>query len=139
MVTNFALFFCHQILGVLKTHVYSDENSNYAWLLLALVSGHVHLEDAQFVIDYFNTSIHTPEGVGLYTLLQVLRVLFASVSQLQDEQKKVLQKDLLSLVKRFTVPPELISTSIDICAIISQIEATPKGMTSVLSPLEVSR
>ena len=120
-----------KILKVLKSHVYSEENSNFAWLLLALVSGHVHLEDPQFVMDYFNDSIHTPEGVGLYTLLQVLRVLFASVSQLADDQKQALQHDLITLVRRFSIPPELISTAVDICTIISQLEATPKKSSNL--------
>ena len=98
------------ILELLKSHV--EENSqysNYGWLLLALVSGHVplkvmywlherfissawivyiirnciicfhkqsYLQDPQFVMEYFNNSIHTPEGVGLYTLLQVSKQLW---------------------------------------------------------------
>ena len=130
-----------QVVVALKSHVYENsENADFAWLLLALVSGHVRMDDPGFVMDYFNTSIHTPEGVGLYTLLQVLRVLFASVSQLEDEQKAVLQTDLLLLVKRFSVPPELISTSIDICATISQLQATkattPAAAAAQLSPVK---
>lgn len=54
----------------LKSHI-DTENSNAAWLLMALVTGHVPLQDPQYVMEYFNNSIHTPEGVGLYTLLQV--------------------------------------------------------------------
>ena len=37
--------------------------------------------------------------MGLYTLLQVLRVLFASVSHLHSNQRLSLQKDLVELVK----------------------------------------
>ena len=70
-------------------------------------------------MEYFNNSIHTPEGVGLYTLLQVLRVLLASVSNLDAEHRKSLQSDLVTLVKRFSIPPELISTAIDIATIVS--------------------
>ena len=112
------------------------------------------LQDPQFVMEYFNNSIHTPEGVGLYTLLQVskiwliqrcwgesfisniehlstfkyflhqvLRVLFASVSYLSTEQRKSLHKDLIMLVKKFSIPPELISTSVDICTVISSLDA----------------
>ena len=33
-------------------------------------------------MDYFMEAIVNPEGVGLYTLLQVLKALFASVSSL---------------------------------------------------------
>merc|ERR1712223_2020805 len=112
------------ILELLKTHVEAkSQYSNYAWLLLALVSGHVPLKDPQFVMEYFNNSIHTPEGVGLYTLLQVLRVLFASVSYLSVEQRKSLHKDLIMLVKKFSIPPELISSSVDICTVISSLDA----------------
>ena len=62
-----------RLIKVLKSHVEDGEaeNMDFAWLLLALVSGHVHLEDPHFVMDYFNLTIHAPEGVGLYTLLQV--------------------------------------------------------------------
>ena len=74
-------------------------------------------------MEYFNNSIHTPEGVGLYTLLQVLRVLLASVSKLKEENRFSLQKDLLALVKRFMIPPELISASVDIAAIVSWLES----------------
>ena len=49
----------------------NTENGNAAWLLFSLVTPHLPLPDPHFVMDYFNTSIHTPEGVGLYTLLQV--------------------------------------------------------------------
>jgi hypothetical protein len=55
---------------VIKSHVNTD-NSNAAWLLLSLITPHIPLRDPHFVMEYFNTSIHTPEGVGLYTLLQV--------------------------------------------------------------------
>lgn len=110
------------LLKLLKSHIHT-ENGNAAWLLLALVSGHVPLQDPQYVMDYFNTSIHTPEGVGLYTLLQVLRVLLASVAQLPKDQKTILQKDLVTLVQRFSIPPELISTAVDIATIISWLES----------------
>ena len=92
-------------------------------------------------MDFFNNSIHTPEGVGLYTLLQVLRVLLASVSQLDAEDRKSLQKDLVALVRRFLIPPELISTAIDIATLVSWLESggsrgnvpTPKKIASTSS------
>ena len=126
------------LLRSLKSHI-DTENSNSAWLLMALVTGHVPLQDPKYVMEYFNHSIHTPEGVGLYTLLQVLRVLLASVSKLNQEHRKSLHKDLLTLVTRFTIPPELISTAMDIATIVSWLEsggdrniisaATPKKLT----------
>ena len=87
------------------------------------VQGFFSISDPQYVMEYFNNSIHTPEGVGLYTLLQVLRVLLASVSKLKEDNRISLQKDLLALVKRFMIPPELISTSVDIAAIVSWLES----------------
>ncbi len=65
--------------------------------------------------------------VGLYTLLHVLRVLFASVIRLSVDEQKQLQQDLVLLVTRFAVPPELISTAIDIATVVSDIEATEPG------------
>lgn len=61
--------------------------------------------------------------MGLYTLLQVLRVLFASVIRLSRDEQKLLQKDLILLVQRFAIPPELISTAVDIATVVSSIEA----------------
>ena len=91
---------------------------------IPLNSDNVPVTKDIFLQEYFNSSIHTPEGVGLYTLLQVLRVLFASVSRLPEEQIASLKHDLIQLVGRFSVPPELISTSIDICTTISKLEAS---------------
>ena len=122
------------MLKVLKTHV-GTENANSAWLLLAQITGHVPLQDPQYVMDFFNNSIHTPEGVGLYTLLQVLRVLLASVSKLDRASRKSLQKDLLTLVERFAIPPELISTAVDIATIVSWLEAGG-GNEAYKSPLK---
>lgn len=52
------------IMGTLKTHV-NTENNESTWLLLSLISAHVPLPDPHFVMEYFNTSIHTPEGVSI--------------------------------------------------------------------------
>ncbi len=106
----------------LKSHI-DTENSNAAWLLFTLVTPHVPLIDPHFVMEYFRNSIHTPEGVGLYTLLQVLRVLYSSVVRLTREEQKLLQRDLVLLVSRFAVPPELIPTSVDIATVVSSLEA----------------
>ncbi|TRY62148.1 hypothetical protein TCAL_11306, partial [Tigriopus californicus] len=110
------------VIIVLKTHVHT-ENNDLAWLLLSLISAHVSIADPHFVMEYFNTSIHTPEGVGLYTLQQVLRVLFSSVIRLSSEEQRLLQKDLILLVKRFAIPPELIPTAVDIATVVSNIES----------------
>eukprot|EP00095_Tigriopus_kingsejongensis_P003824 maker-scaffold2482_size15237-snap-gene-0.3 protein:Tk03824 transcript:maker-scaffold2482_size15237-snap-gene-0.3-mRNA-1 annotation:"condensin-2 complex subunit d3" len=110
------------VIDILKTHIHT-ENNDLTWLILSLISGHVTIPDPHFVMEYFNTSIHTPEGVGLYTLLQVLRVLFASVIRLSQNEQTMLQKDLVLLVKRFAIPPELIPTAVDIATVVSSIEA----------------
>ena len=55
--------------------------------------------------------------------LQVLRVLFSSVIRLSREEQRLLQKDLVLLVSRFAIPPELISTAVDIATVVSSIES----------------
>lgn len=61
--------------------------------------------------------------MGLYTLQQVLRVLFSSVIRLSTDEQKLLQKDLILLVQRFAIPPELIPTAVDIASVVSNIES----------------
>ena len=91
-------------------------------MLLGLISAHVPCKDPHMVMEYFNTSINTPEGVGLYTLLQVLKVLFASVSRLSEADRSSLQGNLLTLVQRFKVPPELISIAVDVITVVSGLQ-----------------
>ena len=55
------------------------------------------------------------------SLLQVLRVLFSSVIRLSREEQRLLQKDLVLLVSRFAIPPELISTAVDIATVGEQL------------------
>jgi hypothetical protein len=74
------------------------------------------------VMEYFNTSINTPEDVGLYTLLQVLKVLFATVSRLSEADHSSLQGNLFTLVQRFKVPPELISIAVDVITVVSSLQ-----------------
>ena len=82
------------------------------------------------VMDYFNNSVVNPEGVGLYTLLQVLKVLFASVSNLSEDDRTTLQNNLLSLVKKFKIPPELISISVDVITVVSSLQVRIMGLNS---------
>lgn len=51
-----------QLLKNLQTHI-DTENNDKAWLLLSLIAAHVPLQDPNFVMDYFISSIRTPEGV----------------------------------------------------------------------------
>ena len=80
------------------------------------------------VMENFNTSINTPEGVGLYTLLQVLKVLFASVSRLSEADRSSLQENLLTLVQRFKIPPELISIAVDVITVVSSLQVPKDNM-----------
>ncbi len=114
------------ILKVLKSYV-GTGNNDHAWLLLSLVTVYLPLQDPHFVMDYFKGTIHTPQGVGLYTLLQVLRVLFASVARLSQEERHLLQSDLVLLIRRFALPPELIPTAVDIATVVSDLEAGGGG------------
>jgi hypothetical protein len=50
-------------------------------------------------------------------------VLCASVVRLKSEERKFLQKDLVTLLERFMLHPELISTAVDIATIVSSLEA----------------
>ena len=61
--------------------------------------------------------------MGLYTLLQVLCVLFASVARLKPAGQLTLKNDINRLVSSFMLPPELISKAVDIATVISQLEA----------------
>lgn len=63
----------------------------------------------------------------MYTLLQVLHVLFASVVRLSPEEQKLLQKDILLLLAKFALPPELIPTAVDIAAVVADLEAGGDG------------
>ena len=55
------------IMSLLKTHVHTS-NNDHAWLLLSLITVHIPLHDPHFVMEYFNSSIHTPEGVSILIL-----------------------------------------------------------------------
>ncbi len=109
------------VLSVLKTHV-GTENNEHAWLVLSLVTVHLPLQDPHFVMSYFKDTVHSPEGVGLYTLLQVLRVLFASVARLAAEERLLLQSDLVLLVRRFALPADLVSCAVDIATVVSELQ-----------------
>ena len=80
--------------------------------------------------------IVNPEGVGLYTLLQVLKVLFASVSNLSQQDRATLQQNLLGLVKKFKIPPELISTAVDVITVISSLGAEKERMVQYQSAVD---
>ena len=109
------------VLHNLQSHINSDNNGSM-WMLFGLISAHVPCKDPGSVMDYFNTSIINPEGVGLYTLLQVLKVLFSSVSNLGDQDRRNLQNNLLNLVTKFKIPPELISISVDVITVVSGLQ-----------------
>jgi len=111
-----------KILGILQSYIGSPHNAS-AWMLLATVTQHVPCKEPRFVLDYFNQSIHSPETVGLFTLQQVLKVLFSSVARLGDEDRMDLQANLLQLVRKFKIPPDLIQVAVDVITVVSSLEA----------------
>ena len=113
------------VLHNIQSYIGTDHNGS-TWMLFGLISAHVPCKDPGMVMDYFNASIVNPEGVGLYTLLQVLKVLFASVSNLSKDDRLSLQSNLLNLVKKFKIPPELISTAMDVITVVSSLQVDNK-------------
>jgi len=59
----------------------------------------------------------------MYTLLQVLHVLFASVIRLRWDEQDQLRADLIKLIELFALPPELISTAVDVATVVCDVEA----------------
>ena len=57
----------------LESHLESA-NKDSAWLLLALISGHVPLKDPQFAMTFFNESIHTEAGVRSLAVLTIIKL-----------------------------------------------------------------
>ena len=123
------------VLHNLQSYIGSDHNGS-CWMLFGLISAHVPCKDPGMVMDYFNNSIINPEGVGLYTLLQVLKVLFASVSNLNDRDRIMLQTNLLGLVTKFKIPPELISTSLDVITVISSLQVDKENLKQYQSSVD---
>eukprot|EP00092_Neocalanus_flemingeri_P019653 GFUD01021285.1.p1 GENE.GFUD01021285.1~~GFUD01021285.1.p1 ORF type:complete len:1759 (-),score=675.16 GFUD01021285.1:47-5323(-) len=123
------------VLSILQSYIGTDHNGP-AWMLLGLISTHVPCKDPHMVMEYFNTSISTPEGVGLYTLLQVLKVLFASVSKLSEGDRSSLQKNLLALVQRFKVPPELIAIAVDVITVVSSLQVPKENLKQYQSAVD---
>ena len=74
--------------------------------------------------------------MGLYTLLQVLKVLFASVANLSQEDRANLQTNLLGLVKKFKIPPELVSISIDVITVVSSLQVDKENMKQYQSAVD---
>ena len=120
------------VLHNLQSYI-GSENNGSTWMLLGLISAHVPCKDPGMVMDYFNNSVVNPEGVGLYTLLQVLKVLLASVSNLSEDDRTTLQNNLLSLVKKFKIPPELISISVDVITVVSSLQVIVPGLNFNIS------
>ena len=119
----------------LQSYIGSEHNGP-AWMLFSLVTAHIPCRDPGHVMDYFNTAIVNPEGVGLYTLLQVLKVLFASVVNLSKQDRASLKQNLLGLVKKFKIPPELISTAVDVMTVISRLEVEKDNMVQYQSAVD---
>ena len=127
------LVICHKFS--FQSYIGSEHNGS-TWMLFSLITAHVPCKDPGMVMDYFNTSIVNPEGVGLYTLLQILKVLFASVSNLGEQDRIQLQSNLLSLVKKFKIPPELISISVDVITVVSGLQVDKEDLKRYQSSVD---
>jgi len=122
---------------ITKTHIanlqtyLSCEESTRAWLLLSIITNYVpNSGDPKFVLQYFNTCLENPD-TNLNTLLNVSKVLFASVKQLGDVEQTTLMDHLLDLVKTFRLPTEVISIAVDIItAIIKRYNPDIKSYNS---------
>ena len=123
------------VIHNLQSYIGSEHNGP-AWMLIGLITAHIPCKDPGTVMDYFNDAIANPEGVGLYTLLQVLKVLFASVSNLSKEDRASLKQNLQGLVKKFKIPPELIPTSVDVITVISSLEVEKDNMVQYQSSVD---
>ena len=125
------------VLHNLQSHIGSQHNGS-AWMLLGLISGHVACRDPDRVLDYFNLAIASPEGegVGLFTLLQVLKVLFSSVTRLSPEDQTTLQCNLIDLVGKFKIPSELISKAVDVITVVSSLQVPAEAMKRYQSAVD---
>jgi TolA-binding protein len=124
------------VLATLQSYTGTERNGP-AWMLLGLISAHIPCKDPQSVMEYFSRYIKEPEGVGLYTLLQVLKVLFASVSKLSQTDRTDLQQLLLGLIRQFQIPPDLISVAVDVITVVSSLDWPPdKNMKQFQSAVD---
>jgi hypothetical protein len=73
-------------------------------------------------MEYFQTSIHTPEGVGLYTLLQV----FAKVLHFFRIGIRTCKKEYIDKLFKDSTPKLFLDTSCFICICIVPDSATKK-------------
>ena len=123
------------VVATLQSYIGSEHNGP-VWLLLGLISAHIPCRDVRQVLDYFNTSIGAPEEVGLYTLLQVLKVLMASVPKMSAGERTSLQELLLGLVRGFQVPSDLISVVVDVITAVSSLETKELGLKQYQSAVD---
>ena len=110
------------VVRTLQSYI-GTEHNGAVWMVLGITSAHLPCKDVRQVFDYFNTSIATPEEVGLFTLHQVLKVLLASVANLALAERSDLQRLLLGLVSKFSIPTDLISVAFDVITVVSSLEA----------------
>ena len=123
------------VVRLLQSYI-GTEHNGATWMVLGITSAHLPCKDVRQVFDYFNTSIATPEEVGLFTLHQVLKVLLASVANLALAQRSELQQLLLGLVSRFSIPTDLISVAFDVITVVSSLEAGEGRLQQYQSSLD---
>ena len=71
-------------------------------------------------------------------MLKVLKVLYAAVFRLSEDDSASLQSNLLTLVQRFKVPPELISISVDVITVVSSLQVSKDNMKLYQSAVDIS-
>ena len=128
-----------RITKAVVTTLQSDISSPHdgpVWLLLGVISNHVHCRDVAQVLAYFKSCIVAPQEVGLYTLLQVLKVLLASVALLPSGDRASLQTLLLSLLSSWLVPCDLISAVMDVVVVVSSLETKGRGLGAYQSAVD---
>ena len=123
------------VVRILQSYI-GTEHNGATWMVLGITSAHLPCKDVKQVFDYFNTSIATPEEVGLFTLHQVLKVLLASVTNLALAERSELQQLLLGLVSRFSIPTDLISVAFDVITVVSSLEAGEGRLQQYQSSLD---
>ncbi|XP_023339086.1 condensin-2 complex subunit D3 [Eurytemora carolleeae] len=104
----------------LQTYL-DSEHSVQAWFYLSMLTTYIPCSKPGFVLQYFSTALNSSD-LGLSTLLQVSKVLLASVNYLSKEEQKTLKTDLIDLTSSFSLPVEIIPNSVDIITVILKKE-----------------
>ena len=118
-------------ISSLQTYLEAEQSAQ-AWLCLSILTNYVSCTDPHFVLEFFNRSLER-DDVGLNTIVNISKVLFASVSKLSEDAQTTLMDHLLLLIQTFKLPVEVISICVDIVtAILKQRADNVKVYTSAV-------